>query len=258
MSRLNGKIALVTGAAMGMGQAFANAMAAEGATVILADINAAAGEQAAAEITASGGRAEFVELDVTSEAGWNAVAEAVGSRHGRLDVLVNNAGIAAAGSVEDCELDAFNRTMNINVTGVFLGCKLMLPLLKQSDGGSIINISSIFGMVGDEAAVAYNASKGAVRTLTKSAALHCATLEPKVRVNSVHPGFVETPMVAKAVASLPEDYAAEYMARTVGRVPLGRIGQPDDLAGIVLFLAADESRYCTGSEFVVDGGFTAH
>jgi 3(or 17)beta-hydroxysteroid dehydrogenase len=258
MSRLQGKIALVTGAAMGMGQAFANAMAAEGATVILADINEEAGAQAAAEITASGGRAEFVELDVTSEAGWKAVAEAVGSRHGRLDVLVNNAGIAAAGSVEDCELDAFNRTMSINVTGVFLGCKLMLPLLKRSKGGSIINISSIFGMVGDEAAVAYNASKGAVRTLTKSAALHCATLEPKVRVNSVHPGFVETPMVANAVASLPEDYAAEYMARTVGRVPLGRIGQPDDLAGIVLFLAADESRYCTGSEFVVDGGFTAH
>jgi NAD(P)-dependent dehydrogenase (short-subunit alcohol dehydrogenase family) len=257
MSRLEGKIALVTGAAMGMGQAFATAMAAEGATVILADINTGAGEQAAAEISASGGSAEFVELDVTSETGWKAVAEAVGSRHGRLDVLVNNAGIGAAGSVEDCELDAFNRTMNINVTGVFLGCKLMLPLLKQSDGGSIINISSIFGMVGDEAAVAYNASKGAVRMLTKSAALHCAKLEPRVRVNSVHPGFVETPMVANAVASLPEDYAAEYMARTVGLVPLGRIGQPGDLAGIVLFLAADESRYCTGSEFVVDGGFTA-
>jgi len=257
MSRLEGKIVLVTGAAMGLGQAFAKATAAEGARVVLADFNAEAGQQAVAEIVAGGGLAEFVEIDVSSEAAWATVAATLEEKYGRLDVLVNNAGFAGPGSVEDCEMDVWNRTLSVNVTGVFLGCKAMLPLLKRSEGGSIINISSIFGMVGDQAAIAYNASKGAVRMMTKSAALHCATLEPPVRVNSVHPGFVETPMVANAVASLPEDYAAEYMARTVGLVPLGRIAQPSDLVGIVLFLAADESRYCTGSEFVVDGGFTA-
>jgi NAD(P)-dependent dehydrogenase (short-subunit alcohol dehydrogenase family) len=257
MNRLEDRIVLVTGAAMGLGQAFSNAVANEGASVVLTDVNVAAGQQAAAEIVAAGGRAEFLELDVTSEAAWAAVAATLESKYGRLDALVNNAGFAAAGSVEDCELDAWNRTMQVNVTGVFLGCKTLLPLLKRSAGGSIINISSIFGMVGDQAAIAYNASKGAVRLLTKSAALHCAGLNPPVRVNSVHPGFVETPMVANVVASLPEDFAAEYMARTVGLVPLGRIAQPSDLVGIVLFLASDESRYCTGSEFVVDGGFTA-
>jgi 3(or 17)beta-hydroxysteroid dehydrogenase len=224
---------------------------------VLADLNVEAGQRATAEIVAAGGRAEFVELDVSSEAAWAAAAATLEAKYGRLDVLVNNAGYAAAGSVEDCELDTWNRTMQVNVTGVFLGCKTMLPLLKRSAAGSIINISSIFGMVGDQAAIAYNASKGAVRMLTKSAALHCAGLDPQIRVNSVHPGFVETPMVANAVASLPEDIATDYMARTVGLVPLGRIAQPSDLVGMVLFLASDDSRYCTGSEFVVDGGFTA-
>jgi NAD(P)-dependent dehydrogenase (short-subunit alcohol dehydrogenase family) len=257
MNRLEERIVLVTGAAMGLGQAFSNAVANEGASVVLADLNVEAGQRATAEIVAAGGRAEFVELDVSSEAAWAAAAATLEAKYGRLDVLVNNAGYAAAGSVEDCELDTWNRTMQVNVTGVFLGCKTMLPLLKRSAAGSIINISSIFGMVGDQAAIAYNASKGAVRMLTKSAALHCAGLDPQIRVNSVHPGFVETPMVANAVASLPEDIATDYMARTVGLVPLGRIAQPSDLVGMVLFLASDDSRYCTGSEFVVDGGFTA-
>ncbi len=151
----------------------------------------------------------------------------------------------------------WQKTLDVNLTGVFLGCQTMLPLLRESAAGAIINISSVFGIVGDQAPVAYCASKGAVRMLTKSAALHCAKMSPSIRVNSVHPGFVETPMVTEGIRAVPEDMAREYMGRTVGQVPLGRIGQPNDIAGIVLFLASDDARYVTGAEFVVDGGFTA-
>jgi NAD(P)-dependent dehydrogenase (short-subunit alcohol dehydrogenase family) len=254
MNRLDGKVAVVTGAASGLGLAFSRAFAAEGATVVMTDVSAEAGKKAASEI---GSAASFIKLDVAQEDGWDALAEEVRSRHGWLDVLVNNAGVGLGGSVEDCTNEVWNITLAVNATGVFLGCRTMLPLLKKSKSGSIINISSIFGMVGDQATVAYSASKGAVRAMTKSAALHCATLNPPVRVNSVHPGFVMTPMVEKGAGALPPEMAEQYMARTVGLVPLGRIGEPDDLAGVVVFLASDEARYVTGAEYVVDGGFTA-
>jgi NAD(P)-dependent dehydrogenase (short-subunit alcohol dehydrogenase family) len=254
MNRLNEKIAVVTGAASGLGLTFSKAFAAEGATVIMTDVSTEAGEKAASEI---GSAASFIELDVAKEGEWEALATAVRSKHGRLDVLVNNAGVGLGGSVEDCTNDAWNTTLAINVTGVFLGCRTMMPLLKKSTGGSIINVSSIFGIVGDQFTVAYSASKGAVRAMTKSAALHCAAMDPPVRVNSVHPGFVLTPMVESAAAQMPAEVAEQYMARTVGLVPLGRIGEPNELAGVAVFLASDEARYVTGAEYVVDGGFTA-
>lgn len=254
MKRLEGKVTVVTGAASGLGLAFARAFAANGATVVLADVAVEAGEKAAREI---GPQASFARLDVTRKEHWEALAVAVSARHGRLDVLVNNAGVGLGGSVEDCTDEAWNTSLAVNATGVFLGCRTMMPLLKKSAGGSIINVSSIFGIVGDQLTVAYSASKGAVRALTKSAALHCAGMNPPVRVNSVHPGFVMTPMVEKAAGELAPEVAAQYMARTVGLVPLGRIGEPDDLSGVVVFLASDEARYVTGAEYVVDGGFTA-
>lgn len=254
MNRLNEKLAVVTGAASGLGLAFSKAFAAEGATVIMTDVSTEAGEKAASEI---GSAASFVKLDVAQQGDWETLAAEVSSKHGRLDVLVNNAGVGLGGSIEDCTDDVWNTTLAVNVTGVFLGCRTMMPLLKKSRGGSIINVSSIFGIVGDQATVAYSASKGAVRAMTKSAALHCATMDPPVRVNSVHPGFVMTPMVEKGAGELPPEMAEQYMARTVGLVPLGRIGEPDDLAGVAVFLASDEARYVTGAEYVVDGGFTA-
>jgi NAD(P)-dependent dehydrogenase (short-subunit alcohol dehydrogenase family) len=254
VKRLEGKVAVITGAASGIGLAFAKAFAAEGATVHLTDVSAEAGEKAAAEI---GHGAAFARLDVTNQGDWDSLAAAIDSKHGRLDVLVNNAGLGLSGSVEDCTNDAWNATLAVNVTGVFLGCRTMMPLLKKSKGASIINVSSIFGIVGDQFTVAYSASKGAVRALTKSAALHCAGMNPPVRVNSVHPGFVMTPMVEKAVAELPAEIAEQYMARTVGLVPLGRIAEPEELTGVAVFLASDEARYVTGAEYVVDGGFTA-
>jgi NAD(P)-dependent dehydrogenase (short-subunit alcohol dehydrogenase family) len=254
VQRLEGRVAVITGSASGIGLAFARAYAAEGATIYLTDVSTEAGEKAAAEI---GPGAAFARLDVTKQGDWDALAAKVTAQHGRLDVLVNNAGLGLSGSVEDCTDEVWNTTLAVNVTGVFLGCRTMMPLLKKSRGASIINVSSIFGMVGDQLSVAYSASKGAVRALTKSAALHCAGLNPPVRVNSVHPGFVMTPMVEKAVRELPADVAEQYMARTVGLVPLGRIGEPDELAGVAVFLASDEARYVTGAEYVVDGGFTA-
>jgi len=254
VKRLDGKVAVITGAASGIGLAFAKAFSAEGATVCVADVSTEGGEKAAAEI---GHGAAFARLDVTNQGGWEALAAAIDAQYGRLDVLVNNAGLGLGGSIEDCTNDAWNATLAVNVTGVFLGCRTMMPLLKKSRGASIINVSSIFGIVGDQFTVAYSASKGAVRALTKSAALHCAGMDPPVRVNSVHPGFVMTPMVEKAVAGLPPDMAEKYMARTVGLVPLGRIAEPDELTGVAVFLASDEARYVTGAEYVVDGGFTA-
>ena len=254
MKRLEGKVAVITGAASGIGFAFAKAFAAEGASIYVTDVSTEAGEKAVAEI---GQRATFARLDVTRQGDWDALAAKVAKEHGRLDVLVNNAGLALGGSIEDCTDDVWNTTLAVNATGVFLGCRNMMPLLKKSSGASIINVSSIFGMVGDQLTVAYSASKGAVRALTKSAALHCAGMDPPIRVNSVHPGFVMTPMVEKAVAAVPADVAEKYVGRTVGLVPLGRIAEPVELTGVAVFLASDEARYVTGAEYVVDGGFTA-
>lgn len=255
MGRLSGKVALVTGAASGIGRASAEALAREGASVVLTDIQVALGEQAAAGIVKAGGKAVFRRQDVASEEGWSDVIGEIQGDHGRLDILVNNAGIAVAGFVTELTLDEWRRQQTINVDSVFMGTRAALPLMAKGGGGSIINISSIAGLRGAPRLSAYCASKGAVRLFTKAVAIECAALKNNVRVNSIHPGIIETPIWAALGApgsNLPPDL--DMLASM--RVPLGVKGQPSDIANAVVFLASDESRYITGEEMVVDGGMT--
>ncbi len=249
--KLNGKTALVTGAAQGMGLAFAEILAEAGARVVLTDVQGDVVRGEARRLAESGLSAEGYALDVSDAAAWADVVGAVGT----VDVLVNNAGIALPGSIEDCTAQDWRRTMEINALGPFLGCQAVIPGMKAAGNGSIINVASIYGLVGEPWALAYSASKGAVTQLTRSAAIQLAP--SGIRVNSVHPGFVATPMVAQAMSSMPDDMAQAYAARTVGLVPMGRMAEPSDLAGVVLFLASDGSRYMTGAQLVVDGGFIA-
>jgi 3(or 17)beta-hydroxysteroid dehydrogenase len=248
--RLAGKVALISGGARGMGAIEARMFAREGAKVVIGDVLEADGRNVAAEINAAGGEAVFIRLDVTREADWQqAVATAV-QRFGKLDVLVNNAGVSGQGKVENTSLEEWNRVMDINSTGVFLGSKTVIPAMRQAGGGSIINISSQLGLVGvDNSSPQYQASKGAVRLLTKATAMQYAG--EGIRVNSVHPGPIVTPMTEVRRA----DPAVHQL--TVSRIPLGRYGQPEDIAYGVLYLASDESAYVTGSELVIDGGWTA-
>jgi NAD(P)-dependent dehydrogenase (short-subunit alcohol dehydrogenase family) len=254
--RVANKIALVTGAGSGLGEAMARRLAEEGALVVVTDIALAAVQRVAAAIVAAGGRAEAEHQDVTDEARWAELVDAVLARHGRLDVLVNNAGIALTGSAEDATLADWQRTQRVNLDAVFLGTRQAIRAMKTT-GGSIINISSIEGIIGEPLTAAYNASKGGVRIFTKSAALHCAAEGYGIRVNSVHPGFILTPMVENALAGLPPDQAAAFHARVLESIPVRAMGEPRDIANGVLFLASDESRYMTGAELVIDGGYTA-
>ncbi|WP_417534408.1 glucose 1-dehydrogenase [Marinobacterium stanieri] len=251
------KVALITGGASGIGLAAAEALAKAGHHVVLADVQTEAAHAAVDKLHSQQLSASAVELDVTCEENWKAAIETVERDQGRLDVLVNNAGIGEGGTLESTSLNRFNRVMAVNVNGVFLGCKYGIPLMERSGGGSVINVSSIFGIVSDQLMVAYSASKGAVRTMTKSIALDCATRNNGVRVNSLHPGFIETPMVVGAAAAAPAEIIEPYTARTLGQVPVGRFGQPDELGDVIAFLASDASRFMTGSEVTVDGGFTA-
>ncbi|HEX5005749.1 MAG TPA: glucose 1-dehydrogenase [Hyphomonadaceae bacterium] len=252
--RVAGKIALVTGAASGIGRASAEALAREGASVVLTDIQVARGEEAAAGIAKAGGKAVFRRQDVTSEEAWSDIVGEIQREHGRLDILVNNAGIAVAGFVTELSLEEWRRQQSINVDSVFMGTRAALPLMAKG-GGSIINISSIAGLRGAPRLSAYCASKGAVRLFSKAVAIECAALKNGVRVNSIHPGIIETPIWAALGApgsNLPPDL--DTLAQL--RVPLGVKGQPADIANAVVFLASDESRYMTGEEMVVDGGMT--
>ena len=248
--RLAGKAALISGGARGMGAVEARLFVQEGARVVLGDVLEAEGRQVEAEIRVGGGEAVFVSLDVTSETDWQrAVATAV-SRFGRLDVLVNNAGVGGAGRLEDTTAEEWDRVMDINAKGVFLGTKAAIPAMRQAGGGSIVNISSQLGLVGmDESSPQYQASKGAVRLLTKLTALQYA--RERIRANSVHPGPIRTPMTERRRAD-----PAVYQ-RMVSKIPLGRYGEPDEVAYGVLYLASDESSFVTGSELVIDGGWTA-
>jgi len=258
MGRVAGLVALVTGAASGIGWACAEALAREGAIVVLTDVQA--GEEVAAGIRAKGGRAEFHKHDVTSEARWGEIIAGIETAHGRLDVLVNNAGIAVAGLVTDLTLEQWRHQMAVNVDGVFLGVKCSLPLMRQTSrdraggGGSIINISSIAGLRGAANLSAYCTSKGAVRLFTKSVALECAAMGAGVRCNSVHPGIIETPIWGQVVPG--SNAPLDLDAMSAARVPLKRKGLPEDIANAVLFLASAESSYMTGEEMVVDGGMT--
>lgn len=255
MNRVAGKVALVTGAGLGIGRACARLLAREGAKVTVTDVKEEEGRAAADEIVEAGGEAMYVRLDVSREADWDAAIDAAERRFGRLDVLVNNAGVALGGSVEETSLAQWRALMAVNLDGVFLGAQRAIAAMKQSGGGSIINISSIEGLIGDPNLAAYNASKGGVRIFTKSAALHCAKAGYKIRVNSVHPGYIWTPMVEAYLATQPDPTAAK--AYVAGLHPVGHLGEPDDIAYGVLYLASDESKFVTGAELIIDGGYTA-
>jgi len=255
MNRVQGKVAIVTGGAMGIGEACAAMLAAEGAAVALTDVNRAAGEAAAKRIAERAARAVFLPHDVGKEEDWHRVVADVVQRFGGLDILVNNAGLGIMGDVEHATLEQWRRLMAVNLDGVFLGIKTVIPAMRRSGGGSIINLSSIEGLIGDPDLAAYNASKGAVRLLTKSAALYCAREHTGIRVNSVHPGYIRTPMVESAVKASPDP--AAMWKRIDSLHPVGHIGKPDDIAYGVLYLASDEAAFVTGTELVIDGGYTA-
>jgi NAD(P)-dependent dehydrogenase (short-subunit alcohol dehydrogenase family) len=248
--RLGGKVALISGGARGIGAATARLFAREGARVVIGDLLEAEGRRVEAELAAPGGHALYVPLDVTSESAWERAVSAAVGRFGRLDVLVNNAGIGGAGRLEETRLEDWNRVMDVNAKGVFLGTRAAIPALRQAGGGSIVNISSQLGLVGmDDSSPQYQASKGAVRLLTKLTALQYA--KERIRANSVHPGPIITPMTEGRRAD------PTIFARMTSRIPLGRYGEAEEVAYGVLYLASDESRFVTGSELVIDGGWTA-
>ena len=247
--RLEGKVALISGGARGMGAVEARLFAREGAKVGIADIREDAGRELAAEIGAAGGEAMFINLDVTDERQWLEAVDAVMTAYGRLDILVNNAGIYQRANVEATSGADWDRMLDINGKGVFLGARSVVPAMRAGGGGSIVNISSVAGLIGSAGATAYNASKGAVRLLTKSLAVQYAA--ENIRVNSVHPGPIETDMLDLV---FPEEGMREQRAVNI---PIPRMGSPEDVAYGVLFLASDESSYMTGGELVIDGGLTA-
>lgn len=246
--RIAGKSALITGAASGLGEAIARRFAAEGGTVLLADLDEPRGSSLAAEI---GERAAFVPLDVTQEDQWIAAFELAENRLGRLDILVNCAGITTIGSVEDLTLDAFRHEIDVDLLGVFLGCKHVVPLMKRT-GGSVINIASMASIRARHYLAAYNAAKAGVTHMTKSIALHYARERYGIRCNSVHPGVIHTPILDKVLAQSndPDALYAEWVAGH----PVGRLGRPEEVAALCLYLASDESGFATGAEFVLDGG----
>ncbi|MCA0246010.1 MAG: glucose 1-dehydrogenase [Proteobacteria bacterium] len=254
--RVAGKVALVTGAASGLGKATAERLAEEGAAVVIGDIRVEAAKEVAAAISARGQRAQALKLDVTSEADWIAAVTATEQAFGKLDVLVNNAGTADGTWVHKLTLERWRKIHAINLDGVFLGIKYGAEAMKRAGGGSIVNISSVAGIVGiAEAASAYCSSKGGVTQLTKATALEFALLKTNIRVNSVHPGYMDTPMLQGVIAAYREP--EEARARLTASEPLGRLGEPRDIANAVLYLASDESKFVTGAQMVVDGGFAA-
>ena len=260
MNQVEGKVALVTGGGSGIGEATCLLLAAAGAAVVVTDINQVTGEETAETIKDKGGKAIFLHHDVTSEADWQRICDAPLATYGRLDILVNNAGISGAGlpPFEEATLASWHKVMSINLDAVFLGTQKAVLLMKAGGGGSIINLSSVMGLVGG-AGAAYNASKGGVRLLTKSVAVYCGTMGYNIRVNSVHPGYVWTPLVSSLVDVLDDGNMTEAGLREmlIERHPIGRLGVAEDIARGILFLASDDSSFMTGSELVIDGGYTA-
>jgi NAD(P)-dependent dehydrogenase (short-subunit alcohol dehydrogenase family) len=249
MRRLEGRVAMVTGSASGIGLATVERLSSEGAVAVVSDVQDDAGERAAAAIRDGGGEAMYVHLDVTDEEGWRSAVEQVVAERGRLDILVNNAGLGDLATIEETSLGDWERTVAIDQTGVFLGMKCCAEALKASGHGSVINISSIFGTSGGfGTSPAYHAAKGAVRTLTKNVALHWAT--EGVRVNSVHPGFIRTPILDQAKGT-------DVWNAMTASTPMGRLGEPEEIAAAVAYLASDDASFVTGLELYVDGGYIA-
>ncbi|MBI1181161.1 MAG: glucose 1-dehydrogenase [Alphaproteobacteria bacterium] len=249
MGRVDGKIAMVTGAASGLGKAIAERLAGEGATVVLTDIDEKAGADVAAAI---GAGATFLAHDVTSGPRWDEVMAAVERDHGRLDVMVNNAGITLMGSIEDLNYDQWRKTFDVDVDSVFWGCRAAIGLMKRTGGGSIVNMASGAGIKSSPGLCAYNAAKAAVIAATKSIALHCGEKRYGIRCNAVAPGAVRTPIIDKVLAQVADPDA--MLKGFEASHPIGFIGQPSDIASIVLYLASDEARFATGAVFSVDGG----
>lgn len=254
--RLDGKVALLTGAAaampgelMGFGGAAANLFVREGAKVVLTDIRDDLGERSAAALREGGAEARYMHLDVTSEDDWTAAVDATMAAFGRLDILFNNAGTAFPMKVEEMPADIWDRELNVHAKGVFLGTRAVIPAMRQGGGGSIINTSSVMGIVGSPTSPAYSAAKGAIKLFTKSAALQYA--KENIRINSVHPGYADTPLTDGRFA---EPAVREALLK---RTPMGRLGTAMDIANGVLYLASDEAAWVTGSELVIDGGMTA-
>ncbi len=254
--RLAGKTALITGSAkgvdgqlMGFGGATAKLFAREGARVVVSDIDVKNGEKTASQIRDAGAEAMFVRLDVTSEQDWIDAMRRSVSEFGGLDILVNNAGTAHRGPVEETTLEAWEGQMQVHARGVFLGTKHAIPEMRRAGGGSIVNVSSIFGIVGSAGSTAYHAAKGAVRTFTKAAAVQYAG--EGIRVNSVHPGFALTPLTEDGFGD------PDRLAYRLASVPMGRLGTVDEVAYSILYLASDEASFVTGAELVIDGGMTA-
>jgi 3(or 17)beta-hydroxysteroid dehydrogenase len=254
---MKNKVALITGSASGIGRATANFFAETGAMVIVADVDELQGQAVANEFS----NTDFISLDVTDESSWVNAYRCIHEKYGQLNILVNNAGIAFGGSIVDTSLGDWQRLMAVNLDGVFLGIKHAIPLMQKNNGGSIVNVSSASGIVGSATSAAYCASKGGVRLFTKAVALECAQAKNNIRINSIHPGPVATPMFTngsswndfvKQVGGLDE--AWQKVAETT---PLGRVADPTEIANAILFLASDLSSYMTGSELVVDGGYTA-
>ena len=250
MGRMDGKVALISGGARGQGAAEARLFAQEGAKVVIGDLLDVDGMRVAAEIAELGGEAVYVHLDVTREEDWQSAVQAAVSAFGKLDVLVNNAGIWRRGRVEDTTVEDWDAVQNVNSKGVFLGTKAAIPEMRKAGGGSVINISSTAGLVGGPRSTAYTASKGAVRLFTKATAIQYAG--EGIRSNSIHPGPIDTEMIQQVWQG--EDNSRE---ESIARTPLGRVGTVDDIAYGALFLASDESSFMTGSELVIDGGSTA-
>ena len=248
--RLANKVALITGGARGQGAVEAKLFATQGAYVVICDILDEEGKRIESEINNTGGSSLFAHLDVTDESEWQHVIETTLNSFGKLDILVNNAGIYKWSQVEETTSELWDQTMDINAKGVFLGTKHAIAAMRNSGGGSIVNISSVAGLIGSANAAAYCASKGAVRLLTKSTAIQYA--KDGIRANSVHPGIIDTPMTTPNLLA-----TQEARDRSASRHPLGRVGTSEDVAYGVLFLASDESSFMTGSELVIDGGLTA-
>ena len=266
MNRLDGKVALISGAARGIGGETARLMAGAGARVVVGDVLDEPGRQMVTAIRAAGGQAEYIHLDVAREEDWTAAVELATSRFGALDILVNNAGVFIGKGIEEISIEEWNRLVAVNMTGVFLGTRLAAPALREAakrsaHGSAIVNLASIAGLVGSQLDPLYSMTKGGVTLFTKSAALEFARKGYRIRVNSIHPGVIETDMgeqtfVARARRAGSNDTAPVRQAVTEG-VPWGRLGVPEDIARGIVFLASDDAGYMNGAGLVVDGGFTA-